>query len=291
MVGEGTPDGAGGFDPMAVIERPEGMGSVVLACEHASNAMPPEYDGLGLDAESRAAHIAWDLGALAVARVLSERLDAPLVVQRASRLLYDCNRPPEAESAMPAVSEVHAIPGNAGIDEAERARRIERFYEPWRATLAGVLAERRARGAPVALVTVHSFTPVYRDVPRTVEIGILHDADTRLADALLAACARAGGFDVRRNEPYGPQDGVTHTLVEHALTPGMPNVMIEVRNDLVADSAGALRIGAWLAERLAEALAALRLASPPAAARDASRDAASFRESPRSRAGRERGES
>lgn len=249
------------FDPMAVIERPEGIGPVVLACEHASNAMPAAYDWLGLPPEARTAHIAWDPGALGVSRRLSERLDAPLVHQRASRLLYDCNRPPEAESAMPATSEVYAIPGNAELDEAERARRVARFYEPWRRTLAGVLGERRARLAPTALVTIHSFTPVYRGVPRSVEIGILHDADARLADALLAACAAAGGYDTRRNEPYGPQDGVTHTLLEHALPLGLPNVMIEVRNDLVGDEAGEARVAAWLGERLVEALASLGMAA------------------------------
>jgi predicted N-formylglutamate amidohydrolase len=257
MSDEPNAEQVGAVDPTVAIERPEGTGPVVLACEHASNAMPAEYRWLGLDPQARVAHIAWDPGALGVARILSERLDAPLVHQRASRLLYDCNRPPQAESAMPAVSEVYSIPGNAGLDEAERARRVTRFYEPWRRTLAGVLGERRARLAPTALVTIHTFTPVYRGVPRTVEIGVLHDADTRLADALLAACAAAGGYDTRRNEPYGPQDGVTHTLVEHALPLGLPNVMIEVRNDLVGDAAGEAAIGAWLGDRLEEALAAL----------------------------------
>jgi predicted N-formylglutamate amidohydrolase len=80
---------------------------------------------------------------------------------------------------------------------------------------------------------MHSFTPVYKGTQRQVEIGLLHDSDSRLADAMLELAPTQTGCVVRRNEPYGPQDGVTHTLKEHALPKTLPNVMIEVRNDLI----------------------------------------------------------
>lgn len=252
-----TTDGSGPRnDPAQIVdvERPHARGRIVFACEHASHAMPPEYGGLGLDPAARLAHIAWDPGALALARLLAERFDGTLVAHRWSRLLYDCNRPPEAPSAVPEVSEIYAIPGNAGLSPEARAERVARFYEPWRLTLGAVLTARIANGEAPILVTLHTFTPVYRGVPRAVEIGILHDEDARLADALLAASLRAGGYDTRRNEPYGPRDEVTHTLREHALPHGLPNVMIEVRNDLVADDVDVARVGAWLGDRLEEAL-------------------------------------
>lgn len=244
-------------DGIVDVENAEGTGPLVLACEHASHAMPPEYADLGLDPMARLAHIAWDPGALGLARLLAAHFSSPLVAHRWSRLLYDCNRPPSAPSAVPEVSEIYEIPGNKGLSEAARAERVTRFYEPWRETLAGVLDRRERAGMSPMLVTLHTFTRVYRGEPRAVEIGILHDEDTRLADPLIAAGLAAGGYAVRRNEPYGPRDEVTHTLQVHALPRGIPNVMIEVRNDLVSDDAGVARVGRWLVERMEEALAAL----------------------------------
>lgn len=234
-----------------------GSADLLLVCEHASNFIPEQYGDLGLDAEQRVSHIAWDPGALPVALALSARFDAALIAQRVSRLVYDCNRPPEADSAIPAVSEIHAIPGNANLPEAERRARVETVYEPFRAALAGFLDSRVAAGRRPAVVTIHSFTPVYCGRRRDVEIGILHDRDARLADAILARAAAGAPYALRRNEPYGPQDGVTHTLREHAVARGLPNVMIEIRNDLLAGAPGQQDIAQWLWSNIGEALAAL----------------------------------
>ncbi len=236
--------------PLDVVEvlNPKGAGDVVFVCEHASNAIPAEFADLGLPAELLTEHIAWDPGALPVAAALSARFDAPLVASRISRLVYDCNRPPDAPSAVPETSERYEIPGNRGLSLDARADRAARFYEPFRAALAAVLDARPG----AALVTIHSFTAVYLGVRRTVDAGIIHDRDSRLADALLAACPAAGIENVGRNVPYTPADGVTHTLVQHALPRGRRNAMVEIRNDLIADAAG---VRLW-ADRLGTALAA-----------------------------------
>ena len=242
-------------DPVA-LENVAARGRVIVVCEHASRVMPAALGTLGLSAEALSSHIAWDPGALAVSRLLAGSLDATLVHQRFSRLVYDCNRPPCSPAAMPEKSEVYDVPGNRGLDQAARDARTAALYEPFRAALAGLVRERIAAGRPPVIVTVHSFTPVYFGKPRAVEIGILHDADSRLADAMLAA-ARGGDYDTRRNEPYGPEDGVTHTLKEHGLANGLANVMIEVRNDLVRDEAGERAVAGYLAGLLGEGLAAL----------------------------------
>ncbi len=234
-----------------------GTSPVVLVCEHASNRIPPEYGDLGLPPALRESHIAWDPGALGVAQAMAEALDAPLVAARISRLVYDVNRPPSAASAIPEVSEVHRIPGNAGLTPEQRRLRIERVYEPFRRRLSRVIDERLAAGRPVVLVTVHTFTPVFHGERRDTEIGVLHDADARLADALLRVLEAESRFVVHRNRPYGPADGVTHTLAEQAIPRGLPNVMIEVRNDLVADPSAQRAMGRHLAAALSEALAAL----------------------------------
>lgn len=234
----------------AISEGPMTPGPLLLICEHASCAFPPEFGDLGLDEDVRRSHVAWDPGALALTRYLGDALGAPLVAGNVSRLLYDCNRPPEAPDATPAKSEVFDIPGNVGLDAGARKERADSIYHPFSAAVESAIAQ----VDPAAIVTIHSFTPVYFGAPRAVEIGVLHDADTRLADALLAALPGAPP-QVDRNQPYGPEHGVTHTLKRHALPGNRLNVMLEVRNDLIADDAGVARIGALLAPALKQALA------------------------------------
>jgi predicted N-formylglutamate amidohydrolase len=246
----------------ADVRNSTGKGPWLIVCEHASNYIPDEYGNLGLDAETLQSHIAWDPGALEVAVNLSVLLDAPLVAQSVSRLLYDCNRPTHEASAVPERSEIFRVPGNEGLTDKQRADRAERIYFPFRERLAAEIA---ARPSPPAIVTIHSFTPIYHGVSREVEIGILHDSDTRLADAMLAAAGSGNGFVVRRNEPYGPQDGVTHTLREHAVSRGLANVMIEVRNDLLTTAEECRAMAEQLAIWLNAAMASLRLASSPEA--------------------------
>lgn len=238
-------------------EWPEGQGRaqdgaarVLVLCEHASNAFPARFGTLGLSDEVRASHAAWDPGALELARALATDLHAPLVAGGVSRLLYDCNRPPEAADAMPEQSEVFEIAGNRDLDTRARAARIREIYQPFVGEVARVQDAIGAR----ALITMHTFTPVYNGVRRDVEIGILHDSDTRLTDAILARAGTHAPFDIRRNQPYGPEDGVTHSLRIHGIKRAIANVMIEVRNDLVASDQGLARIGAWLNPLVAGAL-------------------------------------
>ncbi|MFG6159843.1 N-formylglutamate amidohydrolase [Halomonas sp. 1390] len=257
-------------NPSVEIHHRHGQGPVVLLCEHASHHIPADYQGLGLAPADRRSHAAWDPGARGVAVSLSERLDAPLVASRISRLVYDCNRPPEAESAMPARVEVIEVPGNRGLDAAERAARVEAVYRPFCEAVTEVLAERRARAIPSVLITIHSFTPSFHGERREVEIGILHDADRRLADAMLALASRLGHRQVRRNDPYGPEDGVTHSLKLHGIGQGLANVMIEVRNDLLATVEDQQAIAEELCRLIQPALATLGVvASPREGAADA----------------------
>lgn len=224
----------------------------VLVCEHAGRRLPAALGSLGLNEAELASHIASDIGAEPVARELSMVLDAPLFLQRYSRLAYDCNRPPDSGAAIPVVSEVTRVPGNETLSPAAKLSRIEAFYRPFHAALEAFLDERAARGISSILVTIHSFTPVYKGVRRALDLGILHDRDSRFADSLLGQCGGMKDIIVRRNEPYGPQDGVCHTLNLHAGVRGLRNVMIEIRNDLIAQEDGQMH---W-ARRLAEALGA-----------------------------------
>ncbi|MEM7733352.1 MAG: N-formylglutamate amidohydrolase [Pseudomonadota bacterium] len=237
----------GDFAPR--VENPNGPHAALLVCEHASARMPASFDGLGLRKEDLDSHIAWDPGALETARHLSTILDATIVHSTVSRLIYDCNRPPDADSAMPARSEETAVPGNTGLTVEEKAERTRQFYRPFEALLSDTLSSRSDQSV---LVTIHSFTPIFRGQKRSVEIGILHDDDSRLADALLQV---AGGFRIERNAPYGPEDGVTHTLRQHAMPRGILNVMFEIRNDLIASSEQCESMAQTLAGWLTKAIA------------------------------------
>lgn len=236
-------------DARVLWRNPGGEWPGLLVCEHASNFIPEEYGALGLSSSAVESHIAWDPGALGVAERLALLLDAELLAAKFSRLLYDCNRAPDRRDAVTARSEIFDIPGNQDIPESERESRIELFYEPFASAVTQAVSVRQA------LVTIHSFTPVYGGEVRDVEIGIIHDTDARIAESLLEKLQRNTALNVMRNEPYGPQDGVTHTLRQHGVAKRKPNVMIEIRNDLIASEVQQIEMAEILAPALKEAVA------------------------------------
>ena len=252
-----------GEKPVVEIINPEGKAPLVLVCEHASNTIPDYFNGLGLSQKARQSHIAWDPGALPVAQALSKAFDAPLVCARISRLVYDCNRPPSAPSAIPAKSEDAVIPGNANISQAEGRARIEQIYQPFNQTLEHTIAQRLSRGnsqgSKPALVTIHSFTPVFLGQQRLVELGILHSSDTTLADKMLSVAPQITKLRVERNQPYGPADGVCHTLDTHGIANGMANVMIEIRNDLLTTPQAVENVAQTLQTMIEQALDIARI--------------------------------
>jgi predicted N-formylglutamate amidohydrolase len=220
-------------DHPVMLENADGQSDVILVAEHAGRQLPPFVGSLGLDDEAMVSHIAWDIGVAELSRMLSRMLDAPLIMQRYSRLVYDCNRAFEAPDAIVTESDNIAVPGNAGLTAEHRKKRYEEIYMPFEAAIEALLQERKAVGIHSVLVTIHSFTPVYKGRQRHLDLGILHDADTRLADALMQQSRLENAFSTARNEPYAPADGVTHTLVRHGVNNGLLNVMFEVRNDLL----------------------------------------------------------
>lgn len=239
-----------------LVARRAGSGPWLIVCEHAARDIPPVWGTLGLDAAAREAHIAWDPGALGLAAALARQLDAPLVAARVSRLVYDCNRPPDAPGAMATVGEHYRIPGNEGLSGAERAARARAVYLPFHAAVRREIVARLAHGIRPALVTVHSFTPTWFGVPRPTEIGLIHDADPGLATALAPALRARTPLRVDLNAPYSAADGVTHTLRLHALPYGLPNVMVEVRSDLLAPPGAAEALAEPFAAALRAAIAA-----------------------------------
>jgi predicted N-formylglutamate amidohydrolase len=213
----------------------EGRSPYVLICEHASRLLPKRLGTLGLTEAELQSHIAWDIGAEKVARLLSRLMDAPLLLQRYSRLAYDCNRPPESPGAVPEVSELTVIPGNKRLSAEDRLARTREIYRPFHDGVSRVLDRRAAEGRRSLVVSIHSFTPVFKGKQRSVELGILHDRDAALSSKLIKSFPNV---DARLNEPYGPKDGVLHTLNLHGFVRGLQHAMIEIRNDLVSAERG-----------------------------------------------------
>ncbi|MER8780759.1 N-formylglutamate amidohydrolase [Mesorhizobium sp. M0437] len=222
------------------VTNPGGSSPFVLTCDHASNFLPPEFGTLGLAAEELSRHIAWDPGALPVARRMAEALDATLVETCISRLVIDCNRPLDAPDLIVTVSasEKTVVPANQGLSADQREARIALAWRPFHERIATVIDERLAAGRETRLVSIHSFTPLYKGKSRPWHIGIIHDEDRRLAAPLIATLKRLAGVSVGVNEPYSPADRVYFTLERHARSRGLPCAMIEIRNDEIAGAAG-----------------------------------------------------
>jgi predicted N-formylglutamate amidohydrolase len=220
-----------GREAVSVV-NPQGHGNFVLVCDHASNWVPPPLQGLGLPPEELNRHIAWDPGALELASQMSILLDAPLVHATVSRLVLDVNRDPVHPGSIVTSSEDTAIPGNHALSAEDRSKRVRSIYEPYHQALAKVI---ECRAAPPRLISIHSFTPVFRRDRRPWHIGVLSAEDRRLADPLLELLRAGGDFHVGDNQPYAPTDGVYHTLDRHSRAGSLHSVLLELRADMIGD--------------------------------------------------------
>jgi predicted N-formylglutamate amidohydrolase len=236
------------FMPVERIDGPRDSG-VLLICDHASNALPPEYGSLGLGAEAFARHIAYDIGAAGVTRRLAASLKAPAILSTFSRLLIDPNRGADDPTLVMRLSDGALIPGNARIDAAEIGKRRETYWRPYRDAIASEIDAMLAARITPAIVSIHSFTPVWKSAARPWHVSLLWDVDARLARPLIDSLRAERDLVVGDNEPYdGALEG--DTMYDLGTKRGLPHVLIELRQDLIADEAGQ---AAW-AEKLARAL-------------------------------------
>jgi predicted N-formylglutamate amidohydrolase len=237
-------------DPDPPVERIDGdrAGGLLLLCDHASNRVPPPYD-LGLPASAFERHIAYDIGCAELTRRLAALSGAPALMTRFTRLLIDPNRGEDDPTLVMRLSDGAIVPGNAAVDVAERARRIDRFHRPYHDAIAAELDAMLAAGTAPAVVSIHSFTPAWKGNPRPWHVGILWDSDPRLNRPLIDALSAEGDVVVGDNEPY---DGAlkNDTMYRHATRRGLAHTLIEVRQDLIADPVEAR---AW-ADRLWKSL-------------------------------------
>ncbi len=241
-------------EPSAVtVERPGGTSDFILACDHASRQIPRTLGTLGLSETELSSHIAWDIGAAGVARLLAERLDATLIMQNYSRLVIDCNRPPAASDSIPSRTEWGQISGNEHLSPAEIVARTGEIFTPYHDELRTILDQRQRDRRQTLLVAVHSFTPTYRGESRPWHIGVMYRHDARLAAALLKLLRKDERLQVGDNEPYAIDDDSDYTLPLHGESRGIAHVGLEIRQDLIADEAGQKTWAGRLASLLKQA--------------------------------------
>jgi predicted N-formylglutamate amidohydrolase len=227
-----------------------GRSPYLFTCDHYGRLIPKILGDLGLSESELTRHIAWDIGIAGVARMLSNLLDAHLIVQRYSRLVIDCNRPPDVASSIPRISEATTIPGNEGLSSEAAAIRKRAIFDPYHQRIDAIIDQRRGDRRPAVLVALHSFTPAYAGIARPWHIGTLYHRDTRLPPLLLKLLRGEADLVVGDNEPYAVSDDTDYTIPVHGEARGLINSGIEIRQDLISDQAGQQQ---W-AERLARIL-------------------------------------
>lgn len=224
--------------PPVLSRRRDGSSVYVIAVDHASRRIPRCLGRLGLSEADLKRHIAWDIGALAVAEGVSEALDAPLVAQNYSRLVIDCNRRAGEPTSIPVASESTSIPGNVDLPDEQIAARQREIFEPYHLHLREVLDERARSGRRTILIVQHSMTNVFMGVRREMHAAVLYDHDRRFAGCLLDALRSQTGLIVGDNEPYSGKQRIGFTSPHHGEARGIPSVEVEVRQDLISTSAG-----------------------------------------------------
>ncbi|ATM95898.1 Predicted N-formylglutamate amidohydrolase [Yersinia frederiksenii] len=244
----------------AAIERPESRSPFILLADHAGQRIPAQLGDLRLPAGEIDRHIGWDIGSLATAQLLSQYLDATLIHQRYSRLVIDCNRTPGIASSIPEISEHTRIVRNIGvtIEEAE-ARRVE-VFQPYHDLITQTLNRRRDSGQPSVIISMHSFTPSFKNSERPWQIGTLFNRNPAFALQLITLLQQDSSLNVGINQPYAMTDATDFTLPFHAERRQLPYVGIEIRQDLITQQAGQEQWALRLAKLLPQVLAALNRA-------------------------------
>jgi len=227
--------------PYRILGSPR-FGGVLVVADHASNHVPSDID-LGIAPDLLDAHIAVDIGVMAVAEIMARRPGIAAFCAGVSRLVCDCNRDEHAPAIIPIASDGHAIPGNA-LSHDQHEARLARFYRPYHAALARLLDA----APPALIVSLHSFTPhlaSHPDERRPWQIGVLYNEDARAARAAIPLF-EAEGLVVGDQQPYSGKL-LNATMNRHAEAEGRPYLGVEIRQDQIGDP----QAQALWAERLA----------------------------------------
>ena len=236
----------------------EAMTDVLLVCDHARNAVPPEIGTLGLGPEDMGRHIAFDVGARGVTLGLAQRLGAGAVLSTFSRLVIDPNRGEDDPTLVMRLYDGSIVPGNRRVTHGEIERRLERYHRPYHGAIEEALDAIEDGGGTPVLVSIHSFTPRLRGRGlRPWHVGVLWDRDDRLVRPMLDRLRAEPDLSIGDNEPYSGQLR-GDCMWRHGTCRGLPHVLLEIRNDLIRDHDSQAEWAARLAPMIRGAVGAMR---------------------------------
>lgn len=224
---------------------------LVLSCEHAVNAIPAEYEKyFTLYRSLLKTHAGIDFGALDIAKYLSNALGCDLITAKASRLLIDCNRSLSHPDCFSTITD--------HLSQVEKNKIIHDYYLPFRQAIEQLVKQAIGQGHQVWHLSIHSFTPVFNNIVRNTDIGLLYNPkrnnERHLAKAWQNLLKQRTTLRVRMNYPYrGVSDGFTSALRKQFSDNDYLGLEVEsnqtllTRQDLTLD----------LAEKLAQTLKSL----------------------------------
>jgi N-formylglutamate deformylase len=141
-----------------------GTRPLLVSLPHVGTQIPEELRGAYVERALNVEDTDWHLEAL---YGFAHELGASLLVPRLSRYVIDLNRPPENAPMYPGANNTELCPtrfftGDALYregrepDDAEIARRVERYWQPYHQALRGELARLKAAHGHVVLFEGHS---------------------------------------------------------------------------------------------------------------------------------------
>ena len=246
--------------PPFTVDHENGRSPFLIVADHAGKHFPRRLGQLGLSDAECDRHIAWDIGVGAVCCLIGKALDAVVVRQSYSRLVIDCNRTPGSETSILDLSERTRVPGNIGLSERDGLARVREIFQPYHDRITTELDRRQEAARPTALISMHSFTPVFKAEVRLWHVGVLYNRDRRFAQILMELLHREQGLVVGDNEPYSVTDASDYTIPVHGERRDLHHVALEIRQDLITDEAGQRMWAALFARLLPQAYQRLTMA-------------------------------
>ena len=216
-----------------VVERRSYASPFLFVCEHAGLAVPEKLGDLGVASYEWGQHIAYDIGAVHVARYIAQKLNSTLIFQQYSRLVIDCNRAYGADSLIPEISHGTAIPGNQALEQWQRMARIDEIHAPFHKEIEQELEQRRLQNIPTILVSIHSFTPVLGGSERPWHVGVQYAKNNEFANIVMILLREDSTICVGDNQPWPVNEMDDYTIPVHGDGRNIPYAMIEVRQDLI----------------------------------------------------------
>jgi predicted N-formylglutamate amidohydrolase len=249
--------------PPFTVDNPGGGSPLLIVADHAGKHFPGRLKQLGVSDTECERHIAWDIGIAAVSRLIGQALGAVVIRQNYSRLVIDCNRTPGSDTSIAELSELTTVPGNIGLSERDKLARVREIFQPYHRRIANELDRRREAARPTALISLHSFTPVFKTETRPWHVGVLYNRDRRFAQILMELLHREDGLVVGDNEPYSVTDASDYTIPVHGEQRRLHHVALEIRQDLIMEEAGQRTWAALFARLLSHAYQRLAWPSKP----------------------------